>query len=153
MADQFDSRPDTYEHIRLVAKLVNGCIRDLLTRTEKHDQSKLVEPELTAFNELVPNLANCEYGSPEYHAALKKHRPAVVHHYTVNCHHPEHYVNGIAEMDLLDLLEMACDWEAAARRKGGHAFDSLDTQQERFGFSDELKSILGYTLRVIERTK
>jgi hypothetical protein len=34
-----------------------------------------------------------------------------------NSHHPEHYGNrGISGMDLFDVVEMMCDWMAAARR-------------------------------------
>jgi hypothetical protein len=146
----YDSRPDTYAHMQLVARNIGVMIRDLLWRAEEHDQSKLSDPELTAFNEIVPNLARAEYGSEEYRAALRAQKPAIQHHYAANSHHPEHYANGIPGMNLLDVLEMLCDWEAAARRKDGHARESMDHNQARFGFSDELKAILLNTLPLIE---
>jgi hypothetical protein len=68
---------------------------------------------------------------------------ALKHHYAANSHHPEHYENGIAGMSLLDLIEMVCDWKAATERHAdGDLLRSIEQNQDRFGYSDELKSIL-----------
>lgn len=147
----FDSRVDTYAHMQLVQRNLGIMIHDLLRRAEAHDQSKLSEPELTAYNEMGARLREVEYGSEEYRAILRSQKPAIQHHYAHNTHHPEHYGDaGIRGMNLLDVLEMLCDWEAAARRKDGHARESMDHNQARFGFSDELKAILLNTLSLIE---
>lgn len=146
----YDSRPDTYAHMQLVARNIGVMIRDLLWRAEEHDQSKLSEPELSAYDAMGARLREVEYGSDEYRAILRAQKPAIQHHYAANSHHPEHYPNGMQGMSLLDVLEMLCDWEAAARRKDGHARESMDHNQARFGFSDELKAILLNTLPLIE---
>jgi hypothetical protein len=58
-------------------------------------------------------------------------------------HHPEHYSNGIQGMSLLDVIEMLCDWKAATMRHAdGDLSKSIEINQKRFGYSDELKSIL-----------
>src|SRR6478609_10844443 len=135
---EYDSRPDTYQHIQLVQRLLHSVVRELMYRGENHDQSKLKDPELAGFNAIVPLLATLTYGSPEYKATLKSQEPVIAHHYAHNRHHPEHFENGIDGMNLIDLLEMACDWEAAARRKGGHAIDSLVINSERFNIDRQL---------------
>lgn len=148
---QFDSRPDTYQHIQHVQRGINTMIRALIARTEAHDQSKLASPEKEAYDELTPRLAGLTYGSDEYRATLKEMKPAIAHHYAANSHHPEHYPNGIAGMSLVDVMEMLCDWRAASLRHGdGDIRASLDINQKRFGFSDELKSLFLNTLPLLE---
>lgn len=57
----------------------------------------------------------------------------------------------ISEMSLLDLIEMLCDWKAAAERvSGGDLLRSIEQNQERFGYSDELKSILLATVAELD---
>ena len=49
-------------------------------------------------------------------------------------------------MTLIDLMEMIADWLAATTRNpNGDIFDSIEKNQKRFRYSDELKSILIYT--------
>lgn len=53
---------------------------------------------------------------------------------------PEHGIHG---MTLLDLVEMFCDWKAATlRHKDGDIRRSIELNQKRFGYSDDLKRIL-----------
>jgi len=150
MAD-YDSRPDTYEHIHQVQKLLTRVLVDLQERLVLHDRSKLSDPEKAAFDEVSGALRKTTYGSDEYKANLAKIRPALDHHFAHNSHHPEHHEDSIAGMDLLDLLEMVCDWIAAGmRHDDGVDFDrSTAINQERFGYSDELASILRNTARTL----
>lgn len=142
----YDSRPDTQEHIEEVRKRLSLCIAHLRRRAEHHDASKLVEPELSAFNEVTPLLRQLTYGSPEYAAALEALKPALDHHYAANSHHPEHYPAGIDGMDLLDVLEMLCDWKAATMRHAdGDLAKSLEINQDRFKISPQLAAILQNT--------
>lgn len=58
---------------------------------------------------------------------------------------------GILGMSLLDLTEMLCDWKAATmRHNDGDIRKSIEINQKRFGYSDELKQILLNTLPAIE---
>ena len=51
----------------------------------------------------------------------------------------------------LDILEMLCDWKAATlRHKDGDIRKSIEINQKRFGYSDELKRIFLNTLSIIE---
>lgn len=65
----------------------------------------------------------------------------------MNRHHPEHTELGIAGMTLTDLVEMLSDWKAATQRMadGGDLMRSIAVNQERFGYSDELRAILENT--------
>ena len=58
---------------------------------------------------------------------------------------------GIGGMTLLDLVEMLCDWKAATmRHNDGSILRSIEINQERFGYGDELKQILRNTVSEIE---
>lgn len=145
----YDSRPETYEHIGQVRRYLGDAIESLLVRAEEHDRSKVEEPELSIFNEYTPKLQELEYGSDEYKQALEDMGPALRHHYDHNSHHPEHYPEGIKGMSLLDLVEMLCDWKAAGERHadGGNLLRSIEQNQKRFGYSNELRQILENTAR------
>jgi hypothetical protein len=146
-----DSRVETYKHIQVVQKELHKAIVDLQRRALYHDQSKLVSPEVEIFDEYTPKLANSTYGSEEYKQFLEEMKPALEHHYSENPHHPEFWSDGIKSMSLLDLLEMLCDWIAATKRhKDGDIRKSIEINQKRFGYSDELKRILVNTLYTLE---
>lgn len=152
----YDSRPETQEHIARVGDFLDRAIGDLGYRKSMHDQSKLVSPEVEAFDIATPKLATLEYGSDEYRASLRELGPALQHHFENNDHHPEHYENGVGGMSLMALIEMVCDWRAASERVKQRTDDpgkvktfesGLAYNQERFGYSDELAGILLNTAR------
>ena len=142
-----DSRVETYKHVQTVQKLLGVAIRDLLNRSEEHDQTKLTSPEVEIFDEFTPKLKASTYGSEEYKSFLLAMKPGLDHHYAHNSHHPEHFPNGIRGMSLLDVLEMLLDWKAATlRHADGDIYRSVEINQKRFGYGDELKQILLNTL-------
>lgn len=143
----------TRGHIELVRKYLRLVIIELLIRADEHDKSKLETPELEIFTKYTPKLSKYEYGSAEYKKNLKRMKPALKHHYANNPHHPEFH-GGIKEMSLVDLLEMMCDWMAAVKRHDtGNIRESIEKNQKRFGYSNELKSILYNTIKFIEAKK
>jgi hypothetical protein len=143
---------ETRRHVMLVAEYIGRMIKELIQRQEDHDKSKLDSPEIEILTEVTPELRKCTYGSDEYKSYLEKMKPMLEHHYQVNRHHPEHYAGGIKEMNLVDIVEMICDWKAASRRqKNGDIYKSLDMNQQRYGYSDELKQILKNTVDEIDR--
>ena len=149
-----DSRPETYEHIGVIRNLLGSVIKELLDRARDHDASKLVDPELATFDEYTPKLKNSTYGSVEYNENLLGMGEALKHHYASNRHHPEHHEDGVLGMNLIDLTEMLCDWMAATKRHDdGDIYRSLEIQQNRFGYSDELKAILLNTVTWFEEEK
>lgn len=143
-----DSRIETWEHIHEVQKNLSIVIRNLQDRQLFHDQSKLHSPEVEIFDQYTHLLKTTTFGSKEYEECLAKVKPALDHHYKVNRHHPNFYENGILGMSLLDLIEMLEDWKAAVKRHpDGCIFKSIEINQKRFGYSDELKQILINTVR------
>lgn len=139
----YDSRPDTWAHIDRVRSLLNAVVNNLIHRADEHDRSKLVEPELSVFNEFTPKLADAEYGSDEYQQFLVGMKPALDHHYSHNSHHPEFHARGIRGMSLLDAVEMLCDWKASTERvANGDLRRSIELNQMRFGYSDEFRDLL-----------
>jgi hypothetical protein len=129
-----------------VAELLTQVTDELTQRGKDHDASKLVDPELETFNEYTPKLKNSTYGSDEYKGFLKGMGDGLKHHYENNRHHPEHSSDGIAGMNLIDLMEMLADWKAATERHNdGDLRRSLVLQQERFGISEQLARILTNT--------
>jgi len=73
------------------------------------------------------------------------------HHYASNRHHPEPFADGIGGMNLIDLTEMVCDWLAATQRHAdGDIRRSIEVNQERFGYGDEVKRLLHNTVDALE---
>lgn len=139
----YDSTADTLTHIRRVQELLGKMARDLMLRGEAHDASKLGPEEKPLFDEMTPLLKSLTYGSDEYKASLARLGDALKHHYAVNSHHPEHYSDGIAGMNLLDVVEMLCDWKAASERtKDGDFQKSIEIGIGRFKIEPQLAAIL-----------
>ena len=147
MADDYDSTADTLKHMMRVRDLLEFMAIELIHRSRHHDSSKLGEAEKPMFDRMTPKLKTLAYGSDEYKASLAELKPALDHHYKLNSHHPEHYADGIGGMDLLDVMEMFCDWIAAGERtKGGDPYKSLEVNEKRFGMSPQLVSIFKNTI-------
>lgn len=146
-----DSRAETYKHIQEVGRLISIVIQNLLKRMAEHDKTKLEAPEVELFDKFTPLLVGVTYNSDEYKKFLEELKPALDHHYAKNRHHPESFQNGIKDMNLVDILEMLCDWNAASKRHNdGNIRKSIAINQQRFGYSDELKQILINTLVLFE---
>lgn len=142
----YDSAEDTITHIDEVRERLAKVVDHLHHRAVVHDRSKLQEPEKATFDAMTPKIKDSTYGSDEYKGYLAAMRPALDHHYAHNSHHPEHYQDGIRGMCLLDVIEMLCDWKAATlRHANGDLGRSIEINQKRFGYSDELKAILTNT--------
>lgn len=141
----------TKQHIEEVANNLRKIADQLIKRGLEHDKSKLGETELPYFTEYTHKLKTAEYGSDIYKQWLKELKPALDHHYANNRHHPEHFENGIQGMNIVDVLEMFCDWLASTKRgKNGDIKKSCHIQQERFKYSDDLKQIFLNTCDLLE---
>jgi hypothetical protein len=112
----------------------------LIKRAFKHDLSKYSKSEAPYFAQAI-NLKNLKYGGEAYKKTLESIRPALEHHYKNNSHHPQHYEVGIMAMGILDWCEMLADWKAATRRtEGGSIKLSVEQNQERYMYPDEVKT-------------
>ena len=151
--EKYDSTNDTLKHIDRVRQFIDYCQVELKLKGQNHDKDKILnQTEKALFDEYTPKLKNCTYGSEEYKGYLKGLQEGLCIHYANNRHHPEHFDDGIRGMNLLDLLEMICDWKAASERHAdGNPFTSIELNQKRFGYSDDLKAILRNTVDFLIR--
>lgn len=140
MKEQYDCTADVLEHKRKVVRYLNEFAIQLLRRASVHDDSKLRSPEKEGFDQWTPELKTREFGTDYYKQALDEMGEFLRHRYEVNSHHPEHFSDGVSGMNLLDLVEMVCDWQAAAAAKGV-AVD-LEHAAKRFQLSPQLVSII-----------
>jgi hypothetical protein len=123
---KYSSKKDTLKHIRQVRKNIGIILRELRLRGKLHDMSKVQSPEKYGLDIFAPIQT-----VPTRHESL-----------------PEHYEQGIRGMSLIDLLEMFCDWYAATKRhNNGDIMKSISINQERFGYSDDLKAVFENTYK------
>jgi hypothetical protein len=142
----YDSKNDTLKHIKKVRSYLLYIERRLYSIGLKHDNSKLEEPEKRIFDEFTPKLKNITYGSNEYKSYLNQMQEGLKHHYEWNTHHPEYFKNGIRDMNLIDIIEMFCDWTAATKRHNdGDIYKSIKLNKNRFKYDDLLESIFKNT--------
>ena len=60
--------------------------------------------------------------------------------------------NAINDMNLIDLVEMFCDWTASSRRHNdGNILKSIEINRSRFGMSDQLVNIFRNTASYLEQ--
>jgi Family of unknown function (DUF5662) len=146
MKAPYDSRADSLAHIHHVRNNIETFVVEMLRRGRVHDASKFSDVEKPALDEAMPLLAGVAYGSPEWRSVLDRVGPMLEHHFRHNSHHPEHYGNaGIAGMDLFDVVEMVCDWMAAARRNPADGV-RVDLNAEKFAIEPQLAAIIANTL-------
>jgi hypothetical protein len=137
----------------MVTKYLNLVIVELIKRAAEHDNSKLEAPEVEYFDEWTPKLGTVTYNSEEYKHFLKELQPALDHHYAVNRHHPQHFPKGVQGMNLVDLIEMLCDWKASTmRQSGGNLLKSIhiNATPDKFNYSQELSQIFENTAEFFE---
>ena len=146
-----ECKVETQKHIEVVRKYIRSFVDRLTTRGVEHDKAKLESPEVELFTKYTPKLATTTYGSELYHKYLGELQPALEHHYATYRHHPEHFEHGINDMNLLDLVEMFCDWKAATlRQKDGNILKSISINAERFGIDEQLTQILMNTAKTFD---
>lgn len=138
----------TQQHINLVRVLLRKMAVEILIRGEVHDISKFSAEEAETFAEFTPKLKASTYGSYEYKGFLAAMGPALQAHYRENSHHPEHFVDGIEGMNLVDLLEMFLDWLASTKRHAdGDIMKSIDINRDRFKMDLQLVRIFQNTVK------
>lgn len=142
---------NTMKHIESVRKYIRLFTDKLTKRAVEHDRLKLESPEVEIFAEFTPKLANSTYGSEEYNDFLKGMNVALQHHYANYRHHPEHFDKGINDMNLVDIVEMLCDWKASSlRQNDGNLLKSIEINAKRFGYDDQLKQIFINTAKMFD---
>jgi len=138
-------------HINLVQRFMNRIAQALEKRALIHDQSKFSEDEFGGFVQINRIAREHKYGSPEYKESLKQ-VDAVEKHYSRNSHHPEYHPGGVGDMSLFDIIEMVCDWKAAAETYSQSTLEeSLPIQVERFKLTPEQVYLVKLIVRELDK--
>lgn len=124
--------------------------QEVMLRGNRHDDSKLEPEELGHYVATIDEFEKYPFGSEGYNKAKESLGPAVLHHYKHNRHHPEHFEDGIDGMNLLDVIEMLCDWKAATQNHPENVGDmakSIEWATKKYKISPQLAKILYNTAR------
>ena len=140
---------DLVQHKQWVTEHMLTAARDLFWRAAVHDNSKFSPEEFELYDKVFPELQKYPYGSPELKAVYTQLGPALKHHLKVNRHHPEFHEDGINDMNLIDVLEMVCDWMAASKRSQTGIDRGLVINRERYGINDQLFEIIRNTVAML----
>lgn len=151
---------DTRKHQQIVAEKMSICAKKILDKGMIHDISKFSDIEKEHYIDPVWELAqeDIKYGSERYKELTKQMGIGLDHHLAFNDHHVEFFKtfavqtnnDPIQAMDLFALLEMLCDWVAAAKRKGNSSALPFDNFQKKYNVDEQLMAILRNTLAMIE---
>ena len=134
------------KHRNSVKNKLKFLSEEIKKRGEKHDLSKLQQPELGWLIQMDKE-PRYEYGTPEYFEKMKKWQKFFIHHYANNRHHPNHFKLGVYDMTLVDLCEYIADIISYYDEMlVGDALKTIENQKERFGFDEQLSQILKNTL-------
>lgn len=134
------------KHKSSVKEKVAYLSNKLKERAEKHDDSKLETPELNWLIDMDRE-PRYTYGTPEYFDKMKRWQKFFDHHYKRNRHHPDHFANGVHDMNLVDLCEYCCDIISYYDEMHPEdAIKTIEAQKERFGFDNQLSDVLKNTL-------
>ena len=145
---------ETRKHQQEVARWLNEIATALMDRAQEHDESKLGETERPLFIEHTAKLHDLTYGSEKYKKELKLLQEALDHHYEANRHHPECHDEGIRDMNLVDIIEMFCDWYAATKRHDdGDIYKSIEHNRGRFLIGDQIAAVFTNTADVFKQTE
>lgn len=152
--NQVSTKEYIESHRSRVRKWLQHFSNVLDQKGREHDQSKLEEPEYSQWCKMDEE-PRYKYGTKEYNNKLNRFNYLFKMHWKDkrNRHHPEHFQvmdeNEIIfnDKDLIDLVEMLCDWLGYRDSITYTAASKLVEQQcDRFGFSEELRNLLMNTL-------
>lgn len=143
----YDSSIDAHYHIYNIQWVWANLVRPALdVRFDVHDQSKLEPPEKECYDKYIPLLKKYKFGTPEYNQVKEAMRKeGMAHHIEVNRHHPEHFKNGISNMNLIDLVEHILDCYAASMNSDTGFDAGMQKNAERFHYPKELQEIIHNT--------
>lgn len=137
----------THKHIARVRQLLGEFAIEMILRGDQHDKSKFLPVEiepLARMQALIDKEGPAQFGTPEYKRRTDILGDMIQHHRAHNSHHPEHYENGVAGMNLFDLVEMFFDWKAASER-GEDSCMRLTAACDKYHITGPLRHILHNT--------
>jgi Family of unknown function (DUF5662) len=137
---------DLIDHKQRVAGYMQIVANELFRRAAIHDNSKFLPEEFEIYEQVFPELQKHAFGSAQMKAAYEQLGPALEHHFQVNRHHPEYFEHGIDDMNLIDILEMVCDWCAASARSQTGIQKGLLLNKQKFKIDDRVFGMIERTV-------
>lgn len=128
-----------------------GCMQELMNRCLEHDMSKYEKEEFEPYRQY--HSPTCE---EEKNIARDKYGEAWKHHYTVNDHHWNHWVdenNEPREMSIPALFELVCDWTGMGYKFGNDAYQYYQENKDNIIMHPNTRSKLESILTTIHFTK
>lgn len=140
---------DSKVHQARVSIILSKLGKELIKRGKTHDFSKFQTPEKDFYKEYHDQLKEATFGSKMYQYYMEKMQPGIQHHYEVNDHHPEHFKDGVVDMDLIQMLEMLADIRAVSIEKGTDVIAFLPKYMKEKNIPENFYTILRNTLQHI----
>lgn len=140
-----------YEHRALVHDKLATVSREINTRARRHDQSSLSGTELRIYKEHFDELQKYPIFDPRRDIVLSKMRVAIAYHHEANDHHPEHFTNGIDDMNLLQLMEFVADVMSQSEQNGIDVYEILPLLKDQYDISNQLYQVILNTVAEIRR--
>jgi hypothetical protein len=143
---KFKYRHDIIDHKEKVGKNLLKIQTEIGRRMYSHDNDKIANDTIfEVYEQYNSKLRNEKYDSPEFLKYAKIMRPAVQLHTSKNRHHFYDKSNQIKneEVDLIDLIEVLCDWIGATERNPNIDFkEALEYNFEKYNIPKEWRIIM-----------
>ena len=130
-------------HTRSIRTNLAKITSDLTRRASVHDDLKLGDDQLDRYIARHQEIHPLPYDAPERKEVEAKYKDLIEAHHKQYRHHPEHFEHGIDDMNLVDVIEMLCDWAAA----GADIEKSLKVNEKKYSVSPQLMKLLKNTIR------
>jgi len=151
MTNEFDYLCDVILHVSEISENLETIASELRKRGMSHDRTKFQQLEFDTFVSTREEFKQTSYGTPEYKAVCAKAQPAMDHHYSNNRHHTAYHENAVNDMNLIDIIELVCDWRAANRRNADQCtmLESVKRglSNEKYQISEQLAKIIINTFK------
>ena len=136
-----------YTHKHMLSYYMGLIVKELLDRSIDHDNSKLTPEELDGYVKNGAILDNAVIGTQEYNDTLELMKKYNNIHYNRNRHHPEHFSNGIDDMNLIDIIEMFSDWCSVSDIKNTDVLEVMENVLfKRFDIDEQLCNVIKNTI-------
>ena len=128
---------------------LKDAIEEVALRIETHDASKFSDSEFDGYRVKYYPTKRENQESEEFKQEVgERYEECWKHHYTVNKHHPEHWLDhktGVCtDMTLDAIVEMLCDWEAMSLKFNTNTVEWYKNEaiDEKKAFSLNTKAIV-----------
>lgn len=131
-----------------LCKALNISERELMCNVTIHDQSKYFEEEFEGYRQYFYPCSNEKKDEKIFNDAWE-------HHYNINKHHPEFWVNEYTnepeDMPIIYIAEMLLDWEAMSMKFGDNTYEYYMKNRDKKPFSDNTKKIIDSVIDIFKK--